>query len=143
MRAVLLPILVVLALGLAGCPSSALSDTVSASNQKLEAEGLPFRWSIQGSGDSETMVMRKLPLPVAPTRADAHTAQEIMSAIRAKEQGKGRATVELQEVQQMQDGREVWILQSLGQGTAYVVTLGSPTQGITKIGLLGPYNYSQ
>ena len=143
MRAVLLPLLVVLAMAVSGCPTSALSDTVSANNQKLEAEGLPFRWSIQGSGDSEAMVMRKLPLPVAPSRADAQTTQEILNAIRAKEQGKGRAGAELQEVQQMQDGREVWVLQSLGAGIAYVVTLGAPTQGITKIGLLGPYNYTQ
>jgi hypothetical protein len=143
MKNVLLPIFLATALMLSACPSSSLSSAASSANQKLEAQGLPFRWSVQDTGSGEGMVMHMLPLPVGQTRADAQTSQEILGAIRHKEQGKGRARAELQEVRQMQDGREVWVLQSLGAGIAYVVTLGNPTQGITKIGLLGPYDYAK
>jgi len=87
--------------------------------------------------------MHMLPLPVAPSRADAQVTGEVLTAIRRREQSKGRAYAELKEVHQMPDGREVWVLQSLGSGIAYVVSLGSSTQGVTKIELLGPYTYAQ
>ena len=103
---------------------------------------MPFRWSVTDTPEGEGMVMRMLPLPAGESRADAHMTQEITGAIRQKEQGKGRTWTAVKEVRLMQDGREVWILQSLGAGVAYVVTLGNPSQGITKVGLLGPYNYS-
>ena len=125
------------------CPSSSLSSAASEANDRLEAQGLPFRWIIQSTDDGEGMVMHMLPLPAAPTRAEAHLAGEILGAIRIKEQGKGRASAEVKEVRHMADGREVWILQSLRDGIAYVVSFGSSTQGVTKIGLLGPYSYSQ
>jgi hypothetical protein len=131
------------ALAMTACPSSSLSTTASAANEGLEAQGLPFRWTVQSTDDGEVMVMHMLPLPAAPTRADAHLTGEILGAIRRKEESKGRRSAELKEVRQMADGREVWILQSLRDGIAYVVTLGSPAQGVMKIGLLGPYSYSQ
>ena len=87
------------------------------------------------------MVMRMLPLPVAPTRADAQLTAQILEAIRRKEQGKGRAGAALEEVRQMPDGREVWILQSLLDGVAYVVSFGSSSQGVMRV--VGPYSYSR
>jgi hypothetical protein len=143
MRFALVPILLTVALAMAACPSSSLSSAASAANERLEAQGLPFRWSIQSSSDGEVMVMHMLPLPVAPTRADAHLAGEILGAIRSKEQSKGRSFAGLKEVRQMADGREVWILQSLRDGIAYVVSFGSSTPGVANIGVLGPYTYSQ
>lgn len=142
MRTVLLPVLLAAALLLSACPSSSLNSAASTANQKMEAQGLPFRYSVQGSGSDERLAIRILPLPAGPTRADAHLSQEVMTAIRQREQGKGRASVELQEVRQMPDGREVWVLQSIGEGVAYVVSLGSSTDAVRKVGLLGPYNYS-
>lgn len=143
MRFALLPMILTVALAMTACPTSNLSSTAGAANEKLEAQGLPFRWSVQSTDDGEVMVMHMLPLPVAPTRADAHLSGEILEAIRRREQSKGRPSAELKEVHHMDDGREVWILQSLGAGIAYVVTFGSSTQGVAKIGVLGPYTYSQ
>jgi hypothetical protein len=140
---VLVPIVLTAALAMTACPSSSLSSAASEANDRLEAQGLPFRWTIQSTNDGEVMVMHMLPLPVAATRADAHLTGEILGAILRREQSKGRASAELKEVRQMADGREVWILQSFRDGIAYVVTFGNSTQGVTKIGLLGPYSYSQ
>jgi NADH:ubiquinone oxidoreductase subunit E len=78
-----------------------------------------------------------LPLPVAPTKADAKLAEEILGGIRKKEQSNGRTDALLQEVHQMQDGREVWVLQSLNEGIAYVVGLKTP------IRVQGPYNFAK
>ena len=141
MRCALVPIVLTVALAITACASSSLSSAASTANVKLEAQGLPFRWAIQSTSDGEVMVMHLLPLPVAPTRADAHLAGEILSAIRRKEQSKGRASAELQEVRHMADGREVWILQSPLGGIAYVVSFRSSAQGVTRV--LGPYVYSQ
>ena len=143
MRFSLLPILLTVALAIAACATSNLSSQASAANERLAAQGLPFRWAVQGTGDGEVMIMHMLPLPVAQTRADAQVTGEILGAIRHREQSKGRPSAELKEVRQMPDGREVWILQSLREGIAYVVSLGSSTQGVAKIGVLGPYTYSQ
>jgi hypothetical protein len=138
----LVPMLAAVALAMTACPSSGLSSAAAAANEKLEAQGLPFRWTVQSTDDGEVMVMHMLPLPVAPTRADENLSGEILKAIRIKEQSKGRGTTALKEVRQMTDGREVWILQSLREGIAYVVSFsGAP--GVTKIGLLGPYSFSQ
>ena len=132
MRTILLPI--VLLLALSACSSTEVSSGHAAANAKLEAQGLPFRWS---AGEGGAPVMRLLPLPVAPTKADAKLADEILGGIRKKEQGNGRTDAMLQEVQQMQDGREVWVLQSLTGGIAYVVGLKTP------IRVQGPYNYAK
>jgi hypothetical protein len=139
----LVSILIAVALAIASCASSSLSSTASAANAKLQSQGLPFRWTVENSGDGEVMVMHLFPLPVAASRADAQVTGEILSAIRRREQSKGRANVELKEVRQMTDGREVWVLRSVREGIAYVVSLGSPNQGITKVGVLGPYSFAQ
>jgi hypothetical protein len=132
MKTAMLPILFLLALS--ACSSTDVSSGHAAANAKLEAQGLPFRWSASEGGAA---VMRLLPLPVAPTKADAKLAEEILAGIRKKEQSNGRTDSLLQEVQQMQDGREVWVLQSLDGGIAYVVGLKTP------IRVQGPYNYAK
>lgn len=132
MKNVLLPILFLLALS--ACSSTEVSSGHAAANAKLEAQGLPFRWS---AGEGGAAVMRLMPLPVGPTKADAKLADEILAGIRKKEQSNGRTDAMLQEVHQMQDGREVWLLQSLSGGIAYVVGLQTP------IRVQGPYNYAK
>ena len=141
MKPALLPVLVVIALTISACPSSGLTSAAGAANEKLEAQGLPFRWSVESTSEGEAMVMHMLPLPVGATRADEHLQQEILTAIRTKEQSKGRYSTELKEVRPMDDGREVWILKSLGAGIAYVVAVGS-SPGVTNVRLKGPYNYA-
>ena len=144
MRFALAPVLLIIVMAVAACASSSLYSTASASNDRLGAQGLPFRWSVETTSDGgEAMIMHMLPLPVGQTRADEHTTGEILGAILRKEQGKGRPSAQLKEVRQMPDGREVWILQSPYDGIAYVVTLGSANQGVARIGLLGPYTYAQ
>jgi hypothetical protein len=137
----LVAILLTVALVMTACASSSLSSRASAANEGLAAQDLPFRWTVQSTSDGEVLVMRMLPLPVAPSRANAQLTGEILEAIRRKEQGKGRTSADLKEVRQMPDGREVWILQSLLEGIAYVVSFGSASQGVTRV--VGPYSYSQ
>src|SRR5262245_23097240 len=133
--------LLTVALIMTACASSSLSSRASAANESLAAQGLPFRWTVQSTDGGEVMVMRMLPLPVGPTRADAHLTGEILEAIRRREQSKGRPYADLKEVRQMSDGREVWILQPMREGVAYVVSLGTSTQDVARVGLLGPYSY--
>jgi len=133
MKAVTLSIVCVLAL--AACSSTEVSSGHASANTTAEMRGLPFRW--EKTSDGKATVMRLLPLPVAPTKADAKLAEEILSGIRKKEQDAGRTDAMLQEVHPMQDGREVWVLQSLGEGIAYVVGLKNP------IRVQGPYNFAK
>ena len=131
MKVALLPILFLVAL--TACSSTEVSSGHANANAKLQAQGLPFRW--ENTSDGKATVMRLLPLPAAPTKADAKLADEILAGIRKKEQANGRTDAMLQEVKQMQDGREVWVLQSLTGGIAYVVGLKTP------IRVQGPYNF--
>jgi hypothetical protein len=133
MKKVLLPLFFTFAL--AACSSNEVSSGHASANSTAEMQGLPFRW--EKTADGKATVMRMLPLPVGPTKADAKLAEEILAGIRKKEQGNGRADVMLQEVRQMADGREVWVLQALNEGIAYVVGLKSP------IRVQGPYNYAK
>ena len=133
MKKILLPIF--LALALAACSSNEVSSGHASANSTAEMQGLPFRW--EKTADGKATVMRLLPLPVAPTKADAKLAEEILAGIRKKEQANGRTDALLQEVHQMADGREVWVLQSLGEGIAYVVGLKNP------IRVQGPYNFAK
>ena len=133
MKNVLLPILFVLAL--AACSSTEVSSGHASANSTAEMQGLPFRW--EKTADGKATVMRMLPLPVGPTKADAKLAEEILGGIRKKEQGSGRTDAMLQQVHQMPDGRDVWVLQSLGEGIAYVVGLKNP------IRVEGPYNFAK
>jgi hypothetical protein len=133
MKKIMLPILCLLALS--ACSSNEVSSGHLSANSKLENQGLPFRW--EKTADGKATVMRMLPLPVAPTKADAKLAEEILGGIRKKEQSNGRTDALLQEVHQMQDGREVWVLQSLNEGIAYVVGLKTP------IRVQGPYNFAK
>lgn len=143
MRFALVPILLAAVLAVTGCPSSSLSTAASDANRKMEAQGLPFRYSVQDTGSGEGLVLHMQQMPVGQTRADANTKNEILEAILQKEKSKGRIGADIKDVHPMQDGREVWTLQSLHGGIAYVVSLGDPRQSVVKIGLLGPYNYAQ
>ena len=51
------PIFVAVALAMTACPSSGLSSAAAAANEKLEAQGLPFRWTVQSTDSGEVMVM--------------------------------------------------------------------------------------
>ena len=133
MKTGLIPIVFLLALS--ACSSTEVSSGHANANAKLQTQGLPFRW--ENTSDGKATVMRLLPLPAAPTKADAKLAEEILAGIRKKEQNNGRTDAMLQEVLQMQDGREVWLLQSLSGGIAYVVGLKAP------IRVQGPYNYAK
>src|SRR6185312_9964623 len=92
---------------LSGCPSSSIQSAVDSANKKLEMNGSPFRYVAQ---DSEHMVMTLLAVPALKQKA--------MEAIESAEFKKGRTHATLAEVRLLQDGREVWVMDSLGQGVA-------------------------
>jgi len=133
MKNLLLPMFFLVVL--AACSSTEVSSGYASANTSAEMKGLPFRW--EKTPDGKATIMRMLPLPVGPTKADAKLAEEILGGIRKKEQNNGRTDAMLQEVRQMPDGREVWVIQSLGEGIAYVVGLKNPVR------VEGPYNFAK
>ena len=123
---------------LSGCPSSSIQSAVDSANQKLEMKGSPFRYVAQ---DSEHMVMTLLPLPVGQTKAVPALKQKAMEAIESAEFKKGRTHATLAEVRLLQDGREVWVMDSLGQGVAYVVSFENPSNPDSNVRMQGPTTY--
>jgi hypothetical protein len=126
-------------LGLAGCPST--PTHVETANKQMEAKGSPFRYV--ATGDS-AMVLTLMPLPAGRTKAVAPLAQQALDAITAEELRKGRSTATLEEVRHLQDGREVWVLRTLGDGgIAYVVSFAAPSQAGSDIRMTGPHKYAK
>ena len=125
---------------LAGCADTSINSSVAETNKQMEAKGSPFRYVAR---DSESMVLTLLPLPAGPTKAIPALAQQVQELIAREELKKGRTTALLEEVRHLQDGREVWVLQSLGGGVAYVVSFSDPSNPKSHIKLSGPTTYSK
>jgi len=125
---------------LAGCPTSNIDSAVSQANQKLELNGSPFRYKAL---DSEHMGLTLLPLPAGPTKAVPALKQKCMDSIASAEFKKGRSVANLEEVRHLKDGREVWILNTLGEGVAYVVAFENPSSGDSNVRMEGPTSYSK
>ena len=124
---------------LAGC-TTPVSSAVTEANKQLELKGSPFRYVAR---DDSSMVMTMLPLPAGKTRAIPELAQQAIDAIANEERKKGRPTALLEEVRYLQDGREVWVLQSLGSGIAYVVAFANPSQAGSDMRITGPTTYQK
>src|SRR4051812_32020791 len=126
-------------LGLAGCPST--PSAITTANQQLELKGSPFRYVAHGDS---AMVQTLLPLPTGPTKAVAPLAQQALDSITKEEGRQGRAYVALEEVRHLQDGREVWVLKTLGDGgIAYVLSFAAPSQPRSNIRMTGPHKYAK
>jgi len=131
-------ILVGAVLVLAACADTGINSSVQASNQKMEAKGSPFRYVAQ---DSASMTLTLMPLPEGPTRAVPALAQKVIDAIAAEETRQKRSTASLERVHYLQDGREVWVLNTLGSGIAYVVAMENPANPDSNIRMTGPTIY--
>jgi hypothetical protein len=129
---------IVVSLGLAGCADTGISSAVQASNQQMEAKGSPFRYVAQ---DGSSMTLTLMPLPEGPTRAVPALEQKVMDAIAGEETRQKRSTASLERVHYLQDGREVWVLNTLGSGIAYVVALENPADPDSNVRLTGPTVY--
>ena len=90
---------------------------MSSANKQMEAKGSPFRYVAR---DSTSMQLTLMPLPAGPSKAVPELAQQVMDSIGKEEAKAGRGSALLEEVRHLQDGREVWVLQSLSGGVAYV-----------------------
>jgi hypothetical protein len=134
-------ILLTALLGLAGCPTSSISSAVSSANQKLEMEGSPFRYV--AAGDT-SMVMTLMPLPAGPSKAVPGLVKKSMDSITQEELRQRRSVANLEEVRHLQDGREVWVLQTLSNtGIAYVVAFENPGNPDSNVRMKGPYTYQK
>ena len=90
------------------------------------------------------MVLTLMPLPTGPTKAVAPLAQQALDSITKEEARKGRITATLEEVRYLPDGREVWVLRTLGDGgLAYVVSFAAPSQAGSNIRMTGPHSYAK
>jgi len=125
---------------LAGCADTSINSTVSSANKQMEAKGSPFRYVAR---DSSSMQLTLMPLPAGPSKAVPELAQQVMDSISREEAKAGRGTALLEEVRHLQDGREVWVLQSLSGGVAYVVAFANPSQAGSDIRIAGPTTYAK
>jgi hypothetical protein len=123
---------------LVGCVETPVSGAVESANKQMEAEGSPFRWVAR---DDTSMAQTLLPLPVGPTNAVPGLADKVLEAITQAEARKGRLAARIEEVRHLPDGREVWVLHSLGKGIAYVVTFEAPSQVDSDVRVAGPTTY--
>ena len=125
--------------GLAGCPTT--PSAVESANKQLESQGSPFRYIAQGDS---AMVMTLLPLPAGPSKAIDPLISQTMDAIGKEELRKGRSVANLEEVRHLQDGREVWVMKTLGDGgIAYIVSFAAPSQPGSNVRMKGPYTYKK
>lgn len=126
---------------LAACAdTSSISSSVSSANKQMEAKGSPFRYVAR---DSTSMQLTLMPLPAGPSKAVPELAQQVMDSIGKEEAKAGRGSALLEEVRHLQDGREVWVLQSLSGGVAYVIAFANPVQAGTDIRITGPTTYAK
>ena len=134
-------VVAVLVFGIAasGCETP-MSSAVTEANKQMEMKGSPFRYR---AVDDSSMTLTLMPLPVGPTRAVPALAQQAMDSITQQESRKGRMVANLEEVRHLQDGREVWVLKSLGEGVAYIVAFAVPSQPGTDIRITGPTVYAK
>ncbi|HEX6398327.1 MAG TPA: hypothetical protein VFZ95_12955 [Steroidobacteraceae bacterium] len=124
---------------LAGC-ATPMSSAVSEANKQLELKGSPFRYR---AVDDSHMTLTLMPLPAGPSKAVPVLAGQAMESITTQEMRKGRSVANLEEVRHLQDGREVWVLKTLGGGVAYIVAFASPSQPGTDIRITGPTTYQK
>jgi hypothetical protein len=117
-----------------------MSSAVTEANKKMELNGSPFRYR---AVDDSSMTLTLMPLPVGPTRAVPPLAQQVLESIATQESRKGRSVANLEEVRHLQDGREVWVLKTLGEGVAYIVAFASPSQPGSDIRVTGPTVYQK
>ncbi len=126
-------------LGLAGCPTT--PTAVESANKQLESQGSPFRYVAQGDSG---MVMTLMPLPTGPSKAVEPLFKQTLDAIGKEEMRKGRSVANLEEVRHLQDGREVWVMKTLGNGgIAYVIAFAAPSQPGSNVRMKGPYTYKK
>lgn len=128
-----------LAVAAAGCETP-VSNAVQEANKQMEMKGSPFRYAAR---DDSSMTLTLMPLPVGPTKAVPALAQQAMESITTQESRKGRSVANLEEVRHLQDGREVWVLKTLGEGIAYIVAFAAPSQPGTDIRITGPTVYAR
>lgn len=129
---------VLLALGLAGCESTAMSEAASEANKQAIADGAPFRWQVRDG----KLVRFMLPLPSARTRADVGLQQDVLARISATEQAAYRPAARLADIKRLPDGREVWVLQTEGsEGVAYILVMRPNARGGLDLGLSEAITY--
>jgi hypothetical protein len=131
-----------LSLTLAACTTPG-ADAAAQANQQLEAKGSPFRYKPIETGNGTALVMTLLPLPAGPSKANPDLAKKVMEGITSTEHRKGRSVANLEEVRYLQDGREVWVLHTLGDGVAYVIAMENPNNPRSSVRITGPTTYSK
>jgi hypothetical protein len=135
-----LAFIVMVLVALAACADSGINSAVSSANQQMETKGSPFRYVAR---DSESMTLTLMPLPTGPTKAVPELARQVLASITAEESRQGRSTASLERVHHLQDGREVWVLHTLGTGIAYIVAMENASNPKSNIRLTGPTSYTK
>ena len=133
-----------LMLFLYGCANPTASNVVNTLNKQSEQDGSPFRWVSQNvSGGGAVMHRALIPLPSAPTKADETLNKDTLALINKAEQSKGRSNATIRDVKHMQDGKEVWILNSAKESIGYIVNFQPSPQGGIDINISGPFAFKE
>lgn len=136
-------IVLVLAMVLGGCANTTAFNAAEIANQQAEHEGSPFRWKAETVNGGVIMYQEMIPLPSGASKAGKMLEADTMSLINKAENTKERFTIELENVQHLPNGREVWVLKNDDGGLAYVVTYLPSAQGGTDIELMGPIQFKK
>jgi hypothetical protein len=132
MRALsLVAVCAVLAVLVSACASSSLDASTDAYNRRAAAEGSAFRFRTENlNGAARLTLVLADDLPSAPTRADVPTRRNILLLIADTEATAGRPPPVIEDIKQLRDGRELWVIKTEGHnGVAYIVRLKPSAQG--------------
>jgi len=134
---------IAIAIAFAGCASSTASNAASIANQSLESQHSPFRWEVAPAGDGSTIRMYLVPLPSAPTIADAQLTADIKKLLSQAEASQGRNSgIVVNDIKIWVSAstvrKEIWVLEAKDRLYAYIVELRSSPRGGTDISASGP-----
>jgi hypothetical protein len=134
---------VIFLLLLAGCANQTARDAVRIMNRDAEKAGSPFRWKHETIRGQTIMQMTMIELPSGPSKAEGSLREAILAEIARREIAASRPAPVVADVKVMADGREVWVLESIQYGVAYVLTLGRNPEGRVVYRLEGPVAFQR
>ncbi|MDR1789924.1 MAG: hypothetical protein LBR12_06265 [Opitutaceae bacterium] len=127
-------------------PVARPDDSLAAANRKEEAENSPFRWRALRTSRGDAILVRVLAdnLPNAATRFTPEQQQQMFAALARLEAAKGRPAPETINVKALADGRELWLLKTLGpDGVAYPIAITPAENGALNVRIEDPVLYQK
>jgi hypothetical protein len=96
-----------------------------------------FAWKAELYPGGSKLVKVLADLPSGPSRADPLLKHDTLDLIAKTELAVGRPEPQLEDVNPLKNGKELWLLKTASDGIAYVVDFKQSVQGGIDIGLSG------